>query len=119
MLTVKTWDEARWRKQNFNPFITTLTALIGLLHVGDGARALLLQARRIPGALGFFMVDFQAVVCQLPLLSSLIHVVGPLRAAAASLSVHEAASASGEGAAASAPVINPGFLSIAIIVLKG
>lgn len=117
MLTVKTWDEARWKKQKFNPFITTLTALIGLLHVGDGARALLLQARRIPGALGFFMVDFQAVVCQLPLLSSLIHVVGPLRAAA-SLPVHEAASASGEGAAASAPVINPGFLSIAIIVLK-
>lgn len=64
------------------------------------------------------MLHLQAVVGQLALLGALEHVVGPLGAAAAALTVHEAAAARREGAPPPASVVHPGFLSVAVVVLK-
>lgn len=71
-------------------------------------------------ALGFFTFYVDVVVPERGLLAALEHVVGPLGAAAAAPPVDEAAAAPRrERAAASAPVVDPGFLSIAIVVLGG
>lgn len=80
------------------------------------ASGLLLQARGISCTLGIFTVHFYAFISHTSLLAPLVHVVGPLRAAAP-LTVDKAPSASWEGPAASPAVVHPGFLPISIIVL--
>lgn len=81
------------------------------------ASGLLLQARGISCTLGIFTVHFYAFISHTPLFAPLVHVVGPLRAAAP-LTVDEAPSASWEGPPASPTVVHPGFLPISIIVLE-
>lgn len=70
--------------------------------------------------LHILVLHLAAVVGQLPLLSALVHVVGPLRAvaSASSFTVNEPAPASREGATTSSAVVQPGFLSVAVVVLK-
>lgn len=80
------------------------------------ASGLLLQARGVSCTLGIFTVHFYAFISHTPLLASLVHVVGPLRAAAP-LTVDEAPSAGWEGPPASPTVVHPGFLPISIIML--
>lgn len=78
---------------------------------------LLLQCGDISSTLGFFAIYFNILLSQSLLFSPLVHVVGPLWAAA-SFAVDEAPSASWKGTAASSAVVCPGFLTISIIVLE-
>lgn len=80
-------------------------------------RLVLLQVGAVVCILGFFAVNIDVLVTQPPIVSPLEHIVGPLRAAA-SLPVDKAASAGWEGAAASATVVYPGFLTVSVIVLQ-
>lgn len=80
------------------------------------ASGLLLQARGVSCTLGIFTVHFYAFISHTPFLAPLVHVVGPLRAAAP-LTVDKAPSTSWKGPPASPTVVYPGFLPISIIVL--
>ncbi|PWA14853.1 hypothetical protein CCH79_00020321 [Gambusia affinis] len=73
----------------------------------------------VAGRLGLLVLRLHGVVRQLALLAALEHVVGPLRAAAAAtLTVHEAAAPRREGAPPPAPALHPGLLSVTIVVLE-
>lgn len=80
-----------------------------------------LQRGGVSAALVVFAFHLHALVSHPPLLATLVHIVGPLRAGAAApacpLAVHKAPPAGGEGSAASAAVVHPGFLPVPIIVL--
>lgn len=73
----------------------------------------------VAGGLGLLVLRLHGVVRQLALLAALEHVVGPLRAAAAAaLTVYEAAATCREGAPPPAPALHPGLFSVTIVVLE-